>query len=125
MAAVAIDHRRLRHELDWHRMPPPAGECGPRLLGESEAMQQVRRLLERIAPSPYPVYLHGESGTGKELAARILHERGRQAGGPFIATNCGAIPEPLAESEFFGHARGAFTGAEQDRTGLFDQADGE
>jgi two-component system response regulator PilR (NtrC family) len=94
------------------------------LLGESGAMHQVRALIVKLARSQAPVFIHGESGTGKELAARLIHELGPRAAGPFVPVNCGAIPENLMESEFFGHKKGSFTGAIQDKDGLFAAADG-
>jgi two-component system response regulator PilR (NtrC family) len=84
----------------------------------------VRTLIERLARGQAPVYISGESGTGKELAARLIHELGPRAGKPFVAVNCGAIPENLVESEFFGHKKGSFTGAVADKEGLFQAADG-
>ena len=94
------------------------------LLGESPAMQQVRGLIERLAKSQAPVFVSGESGSGKELAARTIHLHGPRAEQPFVAVNCGAIPENLMESEFFGYRKGAFTGAEADRDGFFQAANG-
>ena len=95
-----------------------------RLVGSSGAMDQVRSLVERVARSMAPVLVQGESGTGKELVARAVHERSSRAGGPFVAVNCGAIPENLLEAEFFGYRKGAFTGAQEDREGLFQVASG-
>ncbi len=92
------------------------------LLGESPAMMQVRGMIERLSKSQAPVYINGESGSGKELAARMIHLGGPRAEQPFIAVNCGAIPETLMESEFFGYRKGAFTGAEGDRDGFFQAA---
>ncbi len=94
------------------------------LLGGSQAILQVRHLIERVSRSMAPVYISGESGSGKELAARMIHERGARAGKPFVPVNCGAIPENLVESEFFGYRKGAFTGADADRDGFFQAADG-
>ncbi|HLW12619.1 MAG TPA: sigma-54 dependent transcriptional regulator, partial [Casimicrobiaceae bacterium] len=94
------------------------------LLGESPAMQHVRGLIDRLAKSQAPVFINGESGSGKELAARMIHLKGPRAELPFIAVNCGAIPENLMESEFFGYKKGAFTGAEADRDGFFQAATG-
>ncbi len=93
-----------------------------RLLGPSAAMTSVREALARFAPSDAPVLLAGETGTGKELAARALHEAGPRSAEPFLAVNCGAIPESLLETELFGHERGAFTGAARAHKGLFEQA---
>ena len=94
------------------------------LTGESSAMQQVRALIEKLARSQAPIYVTGESGSGKELAARLIHTRSARSGGPFVPVNCGAIPENLMESEFFGYRKGAFTGADSDRDGFFQAASG-
>ena len=94
------------------------------LIGDSPTMETLRELLAKFARTLSPVHIHGESGTGKELAARILHTSGPRASGPFVAVNCGAIPENLMESEFFGYRKGAFTGAESDRDGFFQAASG-
>ena len=95
-----------------------------RLLGDSTAMQQVRSLVEKVARSMAPVLVNGESGTGKELVARAIHDCSPRAKGPFVAVNCGAIPEALLEAEFFGYRKGAFTGAQEDRDGFFQAAQG-
>ena len=95
-----------------------------RLAGASPAMQQVRTLIDRVARGMAPVMVQGESGTGKELVARALHEVSPRAAQPFIAVNCGAIPEQLLEAEFFGYRKGAFTGAMEDRQGFFQAAQG-
>ena len=94
------------------------------LLGDSPAIEQVRGLIERLAKSQAPVFINGESGSGKELAARTIHLNGPRGELPFVAVNCGAIPENLMESEFFGYRKGAFTGAETDRDGFFQAATG-
>lgn len=94
------------------------------LIGNSIAIKQVRSMIEKLSRSQAPVYISGESGSGKELAARLIHQNGSRRDGPFIAVNCGAIPENLMESEFFGHKRGAFTGATQDKEGIFHAAKG-
>lgn len=94
------------------------------LTGESVVMQQVRAMIERLARSQAPVYISGESGSGKERAARLIHGLGPRAESPFVGVNCGAIPENLMESEFFGYRKGAFTGAEADRDGFFQAANG-
>ena len=94
------------------------------LIGESASMQQVRTMIEKLARSQAPIYISGESGSGKELAARLIHSRSARAAGPFVPVNCGAIPENLMESEFFGYRKGAFTGAQDDRDGFFQAASG-
>ena len=92
------------------------------LIGESPSMQQVRTMIEKLARSQAPIYISGESGSGKELAARLIHTRSARAACPFVPVNCGAIPENLMESEFFGYRKGAFTGAQDDREGFFQAA---
>jgi two-component system response regulator PilR (NtrC family) len=94
-----------------------------RLLGDSPAMQKLRNLIDRVARSQAPVHISGESGTGKELVARLIHDSGPRVDGPLIPVNCGAIPAELVESEFFGHRKGSFTGAVQDKVGLVQTAD--
>nr|HEX4313478.1 sigma 54-interacting transcriptional regulator [Kofleriaceae bacterium] len=105
------DRDRLRHRFE-------------RIVGRAPVMVRMLELVERAAATALPVVIVGESGTGKELVARALHDHGARAAAPFVALNCSAVPEPLLESELFGHARGAFTGAERDRRGLFEVADG-
>ena len=95
-----------------------------KLTGNSEAMQRVYRLIDRIAPTESTVVILGDTGTGKELVARAIHDGSRRAGKPFVAVNCGALPESLIESELFGHRKGSFTGADANRTGLFEVANG-
>jgi transcriptional regulator with PAS, ATPase and Fis domain len=94
----------------------------PRIVGVSEGIAAVRKMIERLGPTPFSILIVGESGTGKELVARGLHTASRR-GGAFVAVNCAAIPESLIESELFGHRKGAFTGADRDRKGLFLAAD--
>jgi two-component system response regulator PilR (NtrC family) len=95
-----------------------------RLLGDSKPMQQLRLMIAKVARSQAPVHISGDSGTGKELAARLIHESGPRADGPFVPVNCGAIPSELMESELFGHKRGSFTGAVADKEGLIRSAEG-
>ncbi|MCC7060371.1 MAG: sigma-54-dependent Fis family transcriptional regulator [Burkholderiaceae bacterium] len=132
---VALDALRslVRSAIQLPAAQPaavPAGEATPaadgawKLLGDSAAMQEVRAQIQRLARSMAPVSITGESGSGKELAARLIHRSGARAAQPFIAVNCGAIPETLMEAEFFGHRKGAFTGADQDRDGFFQAASG-
>jgi len=101
-----------------------SGDASERLIGDSAAMQQVRATIGKLARNQAPVYIAGESGVGKELVARLIHEQGPRAGGPFVPVNCGAIPSELMESEFFGHRKGSFTGAGADKEGLFQSAQG-
>jgi len=101
-----------------------AAPGAPQLIGRSEPMQAVRSMIERLARTQAPIHISGESGSGKELAARLVHQQGPRSDGPFVPVNCGAIPENLMESEFFGYRKGAFTGAAADREGFFQAADG-
>ena len=116
---LTTENRRLREALDEQDEQGYAG-----LVGRSEAMRAVYDVIERVAGLDVSILLTGESGTGKELAARAIHGRSRRSGGPFVPINCAALPEPLVESELFGHRRGAFTGAERDRKGKFELACG-
>ena len=104
--------------------PAPGPAAGGQIVGTSAAMQEVFKRLALVAPSDACVHLHGDSGTGKELIARAIHRYSRRSDGPFVAVNVASLSPSLAESELFGHARGAFTGAEQSRKGLLEQADG-
>ena len=127
-AAAALDSARaledLRSERERLRSRARERYRFHALLGRSPAMQEIYDLLEPFSKSDLPVLITGESGTGKELVARALHWNGPRRDGPFVAENCAAIPESLLESEMFGHLRGAFTGAERDRRGLFEEASG-
>ena len=121
---VALEQLRalVKQALKVPEKPMPSTSY--QLLGDSPAMQLVRSMIERLAKSQAPVFINGESGSGKELAARMIHLKGPRSELPFIAVNCGAIPENLMESEFFGYKKGAFTGAEGDRDGFFQAANG-
>lgn len=108
---------------------PESGEANAaaasgRLIGESPAIAHVREMIDKLARSQAPVYISGESGSGKELAARLIHSQSARHAAPFVPVNCGAIPENLMESEFFGYRKGAFTGADTDREGFFHAANG-
>ena len=94
------------------------------LIGHSSGMERVRKLIAKVAPTSSTVLIRGETGTGKELVARALHDQSLRADMPFVAVNCGALPESLIESELFGHRRGSFTGADEHRVGLFEVANG-
>jgi two-component system, NtrC family, response regulator HydG len=113
--ALRAENARLREEL--------AGEFRG-MIGDSPALREAWRVIRRAGPTDVTVLVTGESGTGKELAARALHEESRRRGAPFVALNCAALPAELVESELFGHVRGAFTGADRDRDGLFLAAAG-
>lgn len=102
----------------------PSSVSPRELLGTSPVILQVKAMIERVARSQAPIYISGESGTGKELAAQLIHQRSARRDGPFFPVNCGAIPESLMESEFFGYKKGAFTGANQDKQGFFQAAHG-
>lgn len=117
------------------KLPQPGGEKKaaetraatgdtPNLIGDSKMIRQAREMIEKLARSQAPVYITGESGSGKEVAARMIHAGSARAEGPFVGVNCGAIPENLMESEFFGYKKGAFTGANADRDGFFQAARG-
>jgi len=104
--------------------PVKLSKSAGKLTGNSAVMDKLRQQISRVARSQAPVFIHGESGSGKEIVARNIHYSGPKAEGPFIPVNCGAIPSELMESEFFGHIKGSFTGAHQDKKGLFQSADG-
>jgi two-component system nitrogen regulation response regulator GlnG len=105
-------------------MSSPSRSALAAIIGEDPALRSVLLRATRVAPTTMPVLVTGESGTGKELLARALHELGPSPTGPFVAVNCGALPRELAESELFGHERGAFTGAAARRSGWFEEASG-
>jgi two-component system, NtrC family, response regulator PilR len=115
---------RLAEEKRNGSATAKTGDSSERLIGDSPAMQQVRATIGKLARNQAPVYIAGESGVGKELVARLIHEQGPRASGPFVPVNCGAIPSELMESEFFGHRKGSFTGAGADKEGLFQVAQG-
>lgn len=128
---VALDQLRLMVQSalrlssgEQAAQTPSATPVASRLRGESAVMQALRTQIARLARSMAPVAIHGESGSGKELAAREIHAQSSRAGKPFIAVNCGAIPEALMEAEFFGYRKGAFTGAADERDGFFQAANG-
>jgi DNA-binding NtrC family response regulator len=115
--AALAENRALRAALDID--PPPSG-----LVGESEAIRQVHLAIAKLAAQDTAVLIRGETGTGKELVAKAIHHASPRRAEPFLAVNCGSIPETLLESELFGHRRGAFTGADRDKPGLFQVAGG-
>ncbi len=120
----AAEHRALRGEVKRLREVVANTRGRGDLIGASPSMQQVYELIDQVSATDASVLLTGESGTGKELVAREIHNRSRRTSGPFVAVNCAAVPEGLLESELFGHAKGAFTDARQNRQGLFQQAGG-
>ena len=115
LLALRMENARLRAELATHY----AG-----IIGGAERMRDVYRIIQRVAPTDVTVLITGESGTGKELVARALHDESPRRTKPFVAVNCSAIPPELVESELFGHVKGAFTGADRDRAGVFEAAHG-
>jgi two-component system, NtrC family, response regulator PilR len=112
--SLVQENRVLRHRAGRPRLP------APEIIGRSAAMDEVRALVEKVAPTRTTVLITGESGTGKEVVARTIHDRGERPDQPFVAINCGAIPEGLIESELFGHEKGSFTGAADSKAGLFE-----
>ncbi|MCS4306304.1 DNA-binding NtrC family response regulator [Rheinheimera pacifica] len=117
-----LAHKALQQEVQQYRQSSQQGPGG--MIGQSRAMRRLYQQTERIAKAQGAVLILGESGSGKELVAQALHQQSDRAGQPFIAVNCAGIPAELMESEFFGHAAGAYTGARGSRAGLFKQADG-
>ncbi len=122
---VALDQLRtlVKSALKIPEARDASGEVRE-LIGDSAAMNEVRSRIGKLARTQAPVHISGESGSGKELAARLIHRLGNRSDKAFVAVNCGAIPETLMESEFFGYRKGAFTGADSDREGFFQAADG-
>ena len=120
----AIEREGLQREVQRLSEEIAALKGPDRIVGHSDALQQAVTLARKVARHRSSVLITGESGTGKELIARLIHDAGPRADKPFVAVNCAAIPEQLLESELFGHVRGAFTGAVEDRRGLFEEAEG-
>jgi two-component system response regulator PilR (NtrC family) len=118
----ALEHRALVQENRVLRRVGKPRLAAPEILGRSAAMDEVRALVEKVAPTRTTVLVTGESGVGKEVVARAVHDRGERPDQPFVAVNCGAIPEGLIESELFGHEKGSFTGAFEAKAGLFEVA---
>ncbi|MDR1520169.1 MAG: sigma-54 dependent transcriptional regulator [Planctomycetota bacterium] len=119
----ALEEKRLKDELCLLKGQLEERTSLAARMGNSDKVRALIRLLEKIAPTPFTVLIEGESGAGKELVARAIHDMSRVRGGPFVAVDCGAIPETLFESELFGHAKGAFTGAAANKVGFFEAAD--
>ncbi|MDO9151807.1 MAG: sigma-54 dependent transcriptional regulator [Methylotenera sp.] len=126
--AKPISLKQLRPVIESAlKLSAGSGQITPNtleMIGNSEPIQHVRNMIAKVSRSQAPVYISGESGSGKELAAKLIHQNSSRVDGAFIAVNCGAIPENLMESEFFGYKKGAFTGANQDKEGLFQAANG-
>jgi two-component system, NtrC family, response regulator AtoC len=120
----AEEREQLRREVAWLRRAVGALPGFQDVIARSEGMREVVDLASRVAPFPSTVLITGESGSGKEAIARAIHKASPRAQKPFVAVNCGAIPENLLESELFGHEKGAFTGADRARVGVFEEADG-
>lgn len=118
------DKRQLTNKYRALQRRVERAEGATQLVGDSPVMGLVRRLIAKVAPTDSTVLILGETGTGKELVARAVHEQSMRAESPFVAINCGALPESLIESELFGHRKGAFTGADDHRVGLFEVANG-
>ncbi|WP_192035539.1 sigma-54 dependent transcriptional regulator [Halomonas sp. YLGW01] len=116
---LSLENRHLKAELEAQQSAP-----GPRLVGRTPAIQRLASMVQRISQVETDVLLFGETGAGKDLVARAIHERSSRGGQPFVAINCGAIPESIIESELFGHEKGAFTGAQERRIGKFEHANG-
>ncbi len=120
----ALERRQLKREVKQLREQVRATYRSSNIVGKSGRLKQVHELIESAAPTDATILVQGESGTGKELIARAVHTNSQRAGGSFVAINCGALPETLLESELFGHVKGAFTGAQFNKPGLFEEADG-
>ncbi len=120
----ALQHRHLQEKVRLLKNQVRRQTSGDEMLGDSPAFQEIKQQIARIANLDTSVLISGESGTGKELVARALHHQSQRSDEPFIAINCAALPENLLESELFGHARGAFTDARENRKGLFVEASG-
>ena len=120
----AEEREKLRRQMARLKRPAAGGTKHPELVVKSPAMRKAVELAEKVAPHPSTVLITGESGTGKEVFARLIHAASARADRAFVPVNCGAIPENLLESELFGHEKGAFTGANRDRVGLFEEANG-
>jgi len=122
--ARAVEHRRLLHEVTELRAKEAARDVEETIVGDSPALRAAVDLARRVAPTRSTVLITGETGTGKELIAGLIHSGSARSDGPLVKVNCAALPETLLESELFGHERGAFTGADRQRTGRFEEASG-
>jgi DNA-binding NtrC family response regulator len=122
--ARGVDHRRLLHEVTELRAEQAARNASEQIIGDSPALRSALDLAKRVAPTRSTVLITGETGTGKELIAGLIHRASPRAEEPLVKVNCAALPETLLESELFGHERGAFTGADRQRIGRFEEASG-
>ncbi len=122
--ARGVDHRRLLYEVTELRAEQAARQASEQIIGDSPALRSALDLAKRVAPTRSTVLITGETGTGKELIAGLIHSASPRAEGPLVKVNCAALPETLLESELFGHERGAFTGADRQRIGRFEEASG-
>src|SRR5687768_10425182 len=120
----ALELKRLRNELDYLRNERQENYDFDRIVGGSESLQRVLAVVRKVAKSNSTCLIRGETGTGKELIAGAIHHNSHRAGRNFVKVNCAALQENLLESELFGHEKGAFTGADKQRVGRFEQADG-
>lgn len=118
----ALESKQLRQETKQLRKKVAAK--GPQMIGESTAINRVRAIIDKVAPTEARVLITGPNGTGKEVVAHLIHQQSQRANAPMVEVNCAAIPSELIESELFGHMKGSFTGAVKDRSGKFEQADG-
>ena len=118
----ALESKNLRQETKQLRKK--ISSKGPQMVGQSPAIERVREIINKVAPTEARVLITGPNGTGKEVVAHLIHEQSARANGPMVEVNCAAIPSELIESELFGHMKGSFTGAVKDRAGKFEQADG-
>ena len=118
----ALESKDLKQETKVLRKK--VADHGPRMIGKSAAIERVREIIDKVAPTEARVLITGPNGTGKEVVAHLIHEQSARANGPMVEVNCAAIPSELIESELFGHMKGSFTGAIKDRAGKFEQADG-
>src|SRR2546428_4371597 len=120
----AIEMRKVRAENQYLKRELKRGHDEKQIIGSSEEMIRVFKMVEKVADSEATIMIQGESGTGKELVAREIHYRSRRNSGPFVSINCGAIPRDLLESNLFGHVKASFTGAVKDSAGLLQVAEG-
>lgn len=123
-SALRLSADTIESDVETEERGPEVDSAARSITGNSPRIQQLREQISRLARSQAPIFIGGESGSGKELAARAIHQQSARRYGPFVAVNCGAIPDELMESELFGHLKGSFTGADQNKLGLFQAANG-